>query len=204
MSLLLQKSNTIRQQNCSNFVTISLNCKQIHFYPIWKMCFCYGGIMFFPQCSNPPNSFPKLNRYMYLPNFTPHRLRMDGGHFQGWCMKSLGRAAISGHHFLTQAPSGSQVKAASTGCITKFHWSSPLIPPFCHIIALMATSASSKVSCTNTNQCLSLIIRRLHISMHFRWFYNLFLSILCYIIFSNFIIHNKYRTRQHACKSNLP
>ena len=84
-----------------------------------------------------------------LPNSTPLLFITDGGHFQGWCMKSLGRPASSGHHCLTKLPSGSHVIAASTGCMTKFHWSRPLIPPFCHIIALIATSASTNVSYKN-------------------------------------------------------
>lgn len=32
------------------------------------------------------------------------------------------------------------------GFIVKFHWSSPLLPAFCHIMALMARSASTSVS----------------------------------------------------------
>merc|ERR1719339_108566 len=67
-------------------------------------------------------------------------------HFHGWWMNFSDNPLSSGTHCLTKSPLGSHVMAALTGCITKFHWSSPEKPPFCHIMALMATSASSKVS----------------------------------------------------------
>lgn len=82
-----------------------------------------------------------------LPSWTPHLFRMEGGHFQGLWMCSSGSCASSGIHLRTYSPLGSHVMAASTGCITKFQWSRPLIPPFCHIMALIATSASRSVSC---------------------------------------------------------
>ena len=50
---------------------------------------------------------------------------LPSGAFQGWWMTLSGRAASSGTHCRTKSPRGSQVRAASTGCITKFHWSSP-------------------------------------------------------------------------------
>ena len=42
-------------------------------------------------------------------------------------------------------PLGSCVFPAEAAFIVKFHWSSPLFPAFCHIMGLMAWSASTKV-----------------------------------------------------------
>ena len=56
-----------------------------------------------------------------------------------------GRSASSGTQRFTYFPDGSR-EAPASGRMTKFHWSMPDRPAFCHIIELIARSASTRQS----------------------------------------------------------
>mmetsp|Transcript_8779 Transcript_8779/g.22111 ORF Transcript_8779/g.22111 Transcript_8779/m.22111 type:complete len:232 (-) Transcript_8779:231-926(-) len=94
---------------------------------------------------------------LFMPRTTPAVASVAGGALQGACTYLFGRRATSGTHCRTYAPVGSWCELE--GDMVKFHWSMPLLPAFCHIMLLMAKSASTRFSWNHNAPCTQWMLR---------------------------------------------
>mmetsp|Transcript_7476 Transcript_7476/g.26289 ORF Transcript_7476/g.26289 Transcript_7476/m.26289 type:complete len:256 (-) Transcript_7476:484-1251(-) len=104
----------------------------------------------------PSRSTRTLSGYV-RPSSTPALARASAGAPHGACTCLVGRPLSSGTHLLTYSPLGSWYD--DDGLMVKFHWSMPLLPAFCHIMLLMARSASTRVPWNQSAPCVQLMLR---------------------------------------------